>query len=244
MPLFGSCPVLSVLYRRLPAPVRSATVDELITLADSGGLDLSGLWIARRRERIVGAMLTQSIARWAAAFWLLEVERSWGSGVLASSLVRATLHWYQSQGVRLAQALVEPRSARALGVDLARGGLPYVTDLIYLRRSVSDPLPFRPERPGSDGLGLARSFGTTSPRRWSGPMREASLCRNSEGFEGWTTCWRGTRRREGSRAESLATGVPLRRLKFKVNLDFGLEPVAVLLLSGGGGEWTGGFLSC
>ena len=54
-------------------------------------LDLSGLWIARRRGRVVGAMLTQALAGRAAAVWPPEVVGTWTRPALAAALVREAL---------------------------------------------------------------------------------------------------------------------------------------------------------
>lgn len=138
---------LEVLYRRLPSTVRPGTIVAILRQVDVGQLDLAGLWVARRRGRIVGAMLTQVLAGRAAAIWPPEVERGWGSGHLASSLVRTALEAYRARGLRLAQALVDRQALGRPGADLARGGLPYVTDLLYLGRPTADPLPVPPDVP-------------------------------------------------------------------------------------------------
>ncbi|QDV39060.1 GNAT family N-acetyltransferase [Tautonia plasticadhaerens] len=138
---------LEVLYRRLPSAMRPGTIAALLRQVEAGQLDLSGLWVARRRGRIAGAMLTQVLAGRAAAIWPPEVERGWGSGTLASDLVRSALDSYRARGIRLAQALVDRQALGRPGVDLARGGLPYVTDLIYLGRPTAGPQPVPPGVP-------------------------------------------------------------------------------------------------
>ena len=42
---------LGVLYRRVPASVRPRLVDEALHESDRGAIDLSGLWVARRRTK-------------------------------------------------------------------------------------------------------------------------------------------------------------------------------------------------
>ncbi|MBV8077927.1 MAG: hypothetical protein JO284_16075, partial [Planctomycetaceae bacterium] len=68
---------LGVLYRRVPDAVRPQLIANALRESAQGLIDLSGLWIARRRDRIVGALLTQPLAGSAAAVWAPEVDPSW-----------------------------------------------------------------------------------------------------------------------------------------------------------------------
>jgi GNAT superfamily N-acetyltransferase len=129
---------LEVLYRRIASPVRPGLIASALDEAEAGRIDLSGLWIARRRGRITGALLTQPLAGRAAAVWAPEIEPSWGRAALAASLIRSALDDLRSRGFRIAQA-----SATA---DLIRGGLPAITALTYMQRDTGRPL----------GLSLAR----------------------------------------------------------------------------------------
>ena len=146
----GRPEALALLYRRASASARARLVAEALADEAQGGLDLSGLWVARRRGRVVGALLTQPLNGRAGAVWPPEVEPGWGRPALAAALVRAALGGLRSRGVRLAQALLDPASPTVAAADLARGGLPRVTDLISLRRGTSPPLAVRPGVPPLD----------------------------------------------------------------------------------------------
>jgi ribosomal protein S18 acetylase RimI-like enzyme len=115
--------------------------------ADQGLIDLSGLWIARRRARIIGALLTQPLAGRAAAVWAPEVEVTWGRAATAITLVRAALDDLRARGFRIAQALLDESAPRQASADLVGGGMLHVTDLIYLERPTADPLEVRPGTP-------------------------------------------------------------------------------------------------
>ena len=54
---------LAVLYRRVPAALRPRLIADALSEAARGVIDLSGLWVARRRGRVVGALLTPA-ASW------------------------------------------------------------------------------------------------------------------------------------------------------------------------------------
>jgi mycothiol synthase len=138
---------LEVLYRRVPGALRPRLIADALVEADRGMIDLSGLWVARRRTRIVGALLTQPLAGRAAAVWAPEVDPSWWRSSIAVSLVRSALDDLRSRGFIIAQALLDESAPRHGGNDLSEGGMPRVTDLIYLERPTHIPLPIQPDVP-------------------------------------------------------------------------------------------------
>jgi mycothiol synthase len=152
MRVFGAhvmpCPVearpaaLEVLYRRMPSALRGHLIAEVLEDARRGELDLSGLWVARIRSgRIVGAMMTQALAGKTAAVWPPEVGPSWRRAALAAALVESALDDLAARGYRLAQAALDESAGPHAARDLARGGMPRVTELLYLERETSAPLP-------------------------------------------------------------------------------------------------------
>jgi len=150
------CPIelrpdaLAVLYRRIPGDYRAQMVADALLEVRSGRLDLSGLWVARRRGRLVGALLTHPLAGRAAAIWAPEVETIWGRAALAAGLLRAALADLRARGFRVAQALVDASGPVTTGGDLIRGGLPEVTTLTFLERRIdrSDPSELSRRTPG------------------------------------------------------------------------------------------------
>jgi ribosomal protein S18 acetylase RimI-like enzyme len=143
----GLCPgeargeALEILYRRVPGVLRDRLITEVLDEAERGDIDLSGLWIARnRRGRITGAMLTQPLAGKAAAVWAPEVRSSWRRAAVAAALVRTALADLKKRGFRLAQAVLDESVGPYAGRDLDRGGMPRVTELLYLERDTSTPL--------------------------------------------------------------------------------------------------------
>jgi mycothiol synthase len=131
---------LEVLYRRVPGSLRPRLIADALTESARGLVDLSGLWIARRHGRIVGAMLTQALAGRAAAVWAPEVDSTWRRAASAIALVRAALDDLRSRGFRIAQALLDESAPRHGRSDLEGGGMPHVTDLVYLERDTAPPL--------------------------------------------------------------------------------------------------------
>jgi mycothiol synthase len=148
---------LEVLYRRVPSGLRPRLIADALGEVQRGLVDLSGLWIARRRGRIVGALLTQPLAGRAAALWAPEVDASWGRTALAVALIRAALADLRNRGFLIAQALLDESAPRHGASDLAEGGMPQVTELVYLERSTTIPLHIRPGVPPLywQGFGMA-----------------------------------------------------------------------------------------
>jgi ribosomal protein S18 acetylase RimI-like enzyme len=133
---------LEVLYRRMPSSLRGHLIAEVLEDARRGELDLSGLWVARIRSgRIVGAMMTQRLAGKTAAVWPPEVRPSWRRAALAAGLVQAALGDLAARGYRLAQAALDESAGPHAARDLIRGGMPRVTELLYLERDTATPLP-------------------------------------------------------------------------------------------------------
>ncbi|MGP0062037.1 MAG: GNAT family N-acetyltransferase [Isosphaeraceae bacterium] len=147
VPRVMPCPVeareaaLEVLYRRIPAALRDRLIAGVLDEANRGELDLSGLWVARARAgRITGVLLTQTLAGKAAAVWAPEMKTTWRRSALAAELVGAAMADLTARGYRLAQAVLDEAAGPRAGQDLTRGGMPRVTELLYLERDTATPL--------------------------------------------------------------------------------------------------------
>jgi ribosomal protein S18 acetylase RimI-like enzyme len=141
---------LGVLYRRIPGALRPRLIADALAEAERGVIDLSGLWVARRRGQVVGALLTQPLAGRAAAVWAPEVESAWRRAATAVALVRAALDDLRARGYLLAQALLDESAPRQGAAYLAGGGMPHVTDLVYLEADTRRPIAHRPGLPPID----------------------------------------------------------------------------------------------
>lgn len=171
---------LRILYRRIPEALRANLIGEVLQEAASGLIDLSGLWVARGWSwasrpgwgpsggRITGALLTQALAGRSAAVWAPEVEPSVWRSATAATLVRSALDDLRARGFRVAQAVLDESAGRRGALDLARGGMPPVTELLYLERDTAIPLP--PPPAGATG-------GPSPPVRWRSfnPAHEAEF---------------------------------------------------------------------
>ena len=138
---------LSVLYRRMPEILRPRLVADALAEADRGSLDLSGLWIAVKKSKIVGTLLTHALAGRAVAVWAPEIVPIWRRRTVAVTLLKATLADVGRKGFLVAQALVDHSSPRSARGDLSRAGMKRVTQLIYMARPTSLPLAIPPSVP-------------------------------------------------------------------------------------------------
>jgi ribosomal protein S18 acetylase RimI-like enzyme len=93
---------------------------------------------------MVGALLTQPLAGKAAAVWAPEVQRSWRRQAVAAGLLQKALADLKARGFRLAQAVLDESAGLRAARDLTRGGMPRVTELLYLERDTA--LPFAAAR--------------------------------------------------------------------------------------------------
>jgi ribosomal protein S18 acetylase RimI-like enzyme len=87
---------------------------------------------------------------------------------------------YRGRGIRLAQALVDHKSLGRPGAALERGGLPFVTDLVYLGRPTADPLPISPGVPELRWEAFSAenkdAFAGTLERTYEGSLDMPELC--------------------------------------------------------------------
>ncbi len=60
---------------------------------------------------------------------------------MATALVQSALADLRARGFLLAQAVLDESAGSHAGKDLARGGMPRVTELLYLERDTTTPLP-------------------------------------------------------------------------------------------------------
>ncbi len=132
---------LEVLYRRVPAPLRDRLIVEVLEESARGDLDLTGLWVASGRGgRIEGVLFTQELAGRAAAVWAPEISRKWHRSVLATALIETALADLKARGIVLAQAVMDESADPRTSRDLERGGMPRITELLYLERETALPL--------------------------------------------------------------------------------------------------------
>ena len=196
----GRRDALAVLYRRVPASLRPRLIADALVEAERGLIDLSGLWVARRRGRVVGALLTQPLAGRAAG-----VLGARGRFRLAARARRPS-PWCappsttcRPAGFLLAQALLDestpsqPRPTSPRGE--CRTSPTWSTSKPRPRGRFSVRL-----RPAADRLAAVQpgDRGRRSAPSCRRPTSAASTCPSSKGFARSTTSWPATAPGAGS----------------------------------------------
>jgi GNAT superfamily N-acetyltransferase len=98
------------------------------------------------------------------AFWAPEVVPSLRRGTTASALVRTALADLKARDFRIAQAVLDESASQRGAIDLTEGGIPKVTELLYLERDTKILLPdFQP--PAHPAPSYSGS-GTDPPLEW------------------------------------------------------------------------------
>jgi ribosomal protein S18 acetylase RimI-like enzyme len=116
----------------------------------------------------VGALLSQPLAGRAAAVWAPEVDTVFSRDATAVALVRAALEDLKARGYRLVQALLDESAPKRGAADLEGGGMPHVTDLIYLEGDTRREIAVRPGLPPIDW----RPFGPDTEAEFRAVLRE------------------------------------------------------------------------
>lgn len=176
---------LQVLYQRVPESLRFSLIVEVLKDTARGLVDLSGLWIAWNqpwglewlgpRSQIIGAILTQALPGRAAAIWPPEVQPSLRRATTAAVLVQSALRDLQTRGFRIVQAVLDESASRRGGGDLTRGGMPRVTELLYLERETRLSLPGTTLMGSHSGSRSRECDGAANPLDASGQLIVPSL---------------------------------------------------------------------
>jgi mycothiol synthase len=103
---------------------------KFLALIASGDIDPSGVFVARGRNGVYGAMLAQPFAGGQAAVWPPVVTDEPDREQIEHALAVAALGWLRASGVKVAQAVLHPGER---GVPaLLRAGFVRVTELAFL----------------------------------------------------------------------------------------------------------------
>lgn len=177
---------LEVLYQELPPEIRAEMIAMVLGDELQGQVDLSGLWIAKRpvRERPIGAILSQRLAGRAVVLWPPEINPVRDRDAIAAMLIRGVLDASRADGAAIVQAVLDDTATPRNRFDLTRGGLPHVTDLIYMRRDLDIPwkhprrrkppkLQWRGLDEGSEDL-FRKTLGATYPGSLDMPELEGA----------------------------------------------------------------------
>jgi GNAT superfamily N-acetyltransferase len=135
---------LKLTFSHLDPETRLARVAGGLELIDRGEMDPAGILVARIGGRVIGAVVAAPVPGAGAAIWPPQVEPGIAAAV-ADELAGRAVDWLQTQGVKLAQALLGPEDAPLAG-PLLRAGFRRATSLWYLRHDLELPAGLLGER--------------------------------------------------------------------------------------------------
>jgi ribosomal protein S18 acetylase RimI-like enzyme len=128
-------PALTFLYHRLPRGERERQLAQTLTAVDRGEISLENLLVATEFERIVGVVLAVRRPGGAAFLWPPVVIDGPTGFSAAQSLLEEIAQRADRQEVVFTQCLLDPSDDHGRAV-LTRGGIPRITELILLSRSL------------------------------------------------------------------------------------------------------------
>lgn len=133
-------PALTFLYHRLPRGERERQLAQTLAAVARDELSLENLLVAVDGDRIVGTVLAVRRPGGAAFLWPPVVQQGEASQGVARALLEAIGRRVDQQQVVFTQCLLDPADDWGIGA-LADGGVPRITDLILLSRSLPGALP-------------------------------------------------------------------------------------------------------
>ena len=118
---------------------RLGRVDNALRLVQEGELDPKGVFVIRRTDGVVGAIVSMLVPGASALIWPPQAAAGLQEESIQDQLLKASEDWLRSGGAKLAQALIA-REDRHLGAALVRNGYRHVTSLCYMRNEFEAPV--------------------------------------------------------------------------------------------------------
>jgi ribosomal protein S18 acetylase RimI-like enzyme len=130
-------PEAFALIFRQPAEARAGRVANALRLVRNGELDPGGVFVARARDGLQGAVICLPVPGASGLVWPPQVDTTPPTAT-EDSLVRHAADWLRQRGAKLGQALLTPGEA-PLAAPLERNGFAHITTLWYMRHNLDLP---------------------------------------------------------------------------------------------------------
>jgi mycothiol synthase len=125
-------PAFNLVFQQHPEAERQARVANALYLVGQGELAREGVWVARRGNRLIGALVCLPLVGASALIWPPQVTGDIDPTEAEDLLVRRSCAWLRGRGTKLTQALLTPEENH-LAAPLVRNGFTHITSLWYLR---------------------------------------------------------------------------------------------------------------
>jgi ribosomal protein S18 acetylase RimI-like enzyme len=147
-------PALRLVFRHLAESDRTARVANALTLICRDELDPRGILVARRKDKLLGAVVCLRLPGAGGLVWPPQVAPGISTPDVADGLVRAACVWLRDGGAKVAQAILRPEET-ILAEPLERNGFRHVTGLWYMRHQLQANREDRPEIDSAIPRGLS-----------------------------------------------------------------------------------------
>lgn len=135
---------LEFYYHSCSPAERTAQLQELQMAEQRGAISLENLLIARYKGEIAGVLLFHCQPDESAFLWPPVVQHASLADEIADQLLQSASEQITQAGTRFIQVLLEPEEMDSEAM-LVRNGFEVLSDLVYLQRPLSEPLPERSE---------------------------------------------------------------------------------------------------
>jgi mycothiol synthase len=125
-----------LIFQATPESERKARVLHGIDMVRLGELQHEGIWVALEPDRVKGAMICLTVPGASALVWPPQAEPGDQHAAIEDALMTHGCAWLRSQGVRVAQSLLEEHDQQ-LAEPLLRNGFQKVTSLAYMRHDLN-----------------------------------------------------------------------------------------------------------
>ncbi|MCH8828553.1 MAG: GNAT family N-acetyltransferase [Planctomycetes bacterium] len=131
---------LSLLFGHISGSERDEHIAELLSADERGNFSLAGLFVAFFQDRIAGTILSLRQEDGCLYIWPPAVCGVSNQNDVTDALLRHVVDRSRTTGDWIVQCLIEPQAA-GQRADLERNGFLHLTDLHYLQRRLSEPMP-------------------------------------------------------------------------------------------------------
>jgi mycothiol synthase len=128
-------------FQHLQVSEQVSRIANALELAAKNEIDPTGILVARTGGRLVGSLIAMTTQGAGGLIWPPQVSPDTSEkSAIEDELIRIAFLWLRQRGAKIAQTMLAP-SELSLGEPLRRNGMPHITALAYLRRSLNDPIP-------------------------------------------------------------------------------------------------------
>jgi ribosomal protein S18 acetylase RimI-like enzyme len=125
----------ALVFQHLREEERAVRVQNAVQLVEKGEMNAHGIFVARKKGQLAGALVCLPVAGAAALVWPPQSSLAGDRERVEDALLRQAARWLRRNGAKLAQALLAPADSQLAGA-LLRNGFTHPTTLCYMRHDL------------------------------------------------------------------------------------------------------------